>query len=413
VVDPPPADGALIRVWIIGAPGSLDLSSLVLADAGPTEAAGFDVTSDDDDRDLWRRLVEVRPHVILTFGRVERHVELAAAPLSVRRRWIHAEDDAPSSELAARVLHAFVTEATTDRFPRSPLVSVFTCTYRAGRAVRTAYDSLVAQTHRDWEWVVYDDSDDDGETFGHLAAMAAADPRVQPFRGVGNDGSIGAVKRRACGLCRGPLVVELDHDDRLLPRCLELVVAAAQAHPDAGFFYSDGAEVLGDGSPVGYPEGWAFGFGAYRTEEVEGRPLLVQCYPPVNAKTIRHITGAPNHVRAWRADAYQRCGGHRDDLMVADDFDLCLRMFLTTRMVHIPVCCYVQVHRDGVNAQRRRNREIQRLTRALLERYHVELHERFVELGVDDFIWTDGGALDWAREGPPGGAPANLVLALP
>lgn len=400
-------------MWAIGAPADLDLSELRIGSTPPAEADGFDVARSEDDHDLGRRLAELRPHVVLTFGAVEQHRELAAAPLAVRRRWIHVDQGQPLAELASRVLHAFVTEATTDRFPEVPLVSVFTCTYRTGEAVRAAYDSLLAQTHQDWEWVVYDDSDDDGATFGHLAALAAEDPRVQPFRGAGNDGSIGAVKRRACGLCRGPLVVELDHDDRLLPRCLELVVAAAREHPEAGFFYSDGAEVLEDGSAAGYPDGWAFGFGAYRTEEIEGRSLLVQCYPPVNAKTIRHITSAPNHVRAWRAAAYQACGGHSPDLMVCDDFDLCLRMFLTTRMVHIPECCYIQVHRDGANAQRRRNQEIQRLTRALVRRYHHELHARFEALGVDDFIWTDDGGLDWSRPGPPDGAPANLVLRPP
>ncbi|MGK2949710.1 MAG: glycosyltransferase family 2 protein, partial [Acidimicrobiales bacterium] len=401
----PSTDGALIRVWAIGAPAELDLRALRVGGAPTAEADGFELTTTDDDHGLWRQLAETRPHVVLTFGDVEHHQHLAAAPLSVRRRWIHAAGQA-LPELAAQVLHTFVTEATGDRFPDVPLVSVFTCTYRTGAAVRTAYESLLAQTHQDWEWVVYDDSDDDGATFGVLTELAAVDPRVQPFRGVGNDGSIGAVKRRACGLCRGSLVVELDHDDRLLPRCLELVVAAARQHPEAGFFYSDGAEVLQDGSAAGYPDGWAFGFGAYRTEVIEGRPLLVQCYPPVNAKTIRHITSAPNHVRAWRASAYQRCGGHSPDLIVCDDFDLCLRMFLTTRMVHIPECCYIQVHREGANAQRRRNREIQRLTQALLQRYHHELHARFEDLGIDDFIWTGDGTLDWARPGPPDGAPA-------
>jgi hypothetical protein len=81
-------------------------------------------------------------------------------------------------------------------------------------------------------------------------------------------------------------------------------------------------------------------------------------------------------------------------------------------MVHIPECLYIQVYsdRNGGNTQRSRNPEIQRLTRYLAGRYEAEIHERFVDLGVDDFIWTAGG-LDWTRPGPPDGAPANLTMA--
>ncbi len=410
-------EGALIRVWLVGPPEGFDTRSVRLADAGVHEAAGYEITTSADDRELWTELARRRPHVIVTFGRPEAHPALLSAPLDVRKRWIDAPPPVDPSALARRILDTFVANAAEDRFPERPLVSVATPTYRTGHeAIDRAYRSLLDQTYAEWEWVLYDDSDDDGATFAALAELAERDPRVRAFRGSRHDGSIGSVKRTACGLADGALVVELDHDDRLLPRCLERVVQAATTFPEAGFFYSDGADVLDDGSPACFGDGWAFGFGRYRREVIDARELLVQCYPPVNAKTIRHITGAPNHVRAWRAPAYWACGGHRRDLLVADDHDLCIRMFLTTRMVHIPECSYLQVHHrpdaGRANAQRSRNREIQRLTRALLDHHGAAIHRRFVELGVDDFIWAGDGQLDWSRPGPPDGAPANLVLDL-
>jgi O-antigen biosynthesis protein len=409
-------DGALIRVWLVAPPRDLDVRSIRLAEARPHEAAGFAFTTAEDDRDLWVRLAEHRPHVIVTFGNPDQHRELSAAPLGVRRRWLDEASPGDPSALARRILAAYVANLAGDRFPEQPLVSVVTPTFRTGSSITGAYRSLLSQTYPEWEWVVYDDSDDGGATFTLVDELARRDPRVRAFRGAIHDGSIGSVKRTACGLADGRLVVELDHDDRILPRCLERVVQAAHSFPEAGFFYSDAADVLDDGTPASFGEDWAFGFGHYRREVIDGSELMVQCYPPVNSKTIRHITGAPNHVRAWRADAYWACGGHRRDLMVADDHDLCIRMFLTTRMVHIPECCYVQTHRQATdpdaNAQRRRNREIQRLTNALLALHGDAIHERFVDLGVDDFIWTDDGALDWTRPGPPDGAPANLVLQL-
>jgi glycosyltransferase involved in cell wall biosynthesis len=51
-------------------------------------------------------------------------------------------------------------------------VSVFTPAYRPGAKIRRPYESLLAQTFKDWELVVVDDSDDDGATFRELSALA-------------------------------------------------------------------------------------------------------------------------------------------------------------------------------------------------------------------------------------------------
>ena len=48
-----------------------------------------------------------------------------------------------------------------------------------------------------------------------------------------------------------------------------------------------------------------------------------------------------NHVRAYRADVYRYVGGYRD-LVYADDYDLMLRMFIYSRIIHIPKMLYIQ-----------------------------------------------------------------------
>jgi len=110
--------------------------------------------------------------------------------------------------------------------------------------------------------------------------------------------------------------------------------------------------------------------------------------------------GVPNHVRAWRRDAYERAGGYSSEIHVCDDYEFLIRTFLTTRMVHIRRFGYIQyLACDQSNTQRRRNREIQRLVRLFRERYDGEIHQRFEELDVDDFIWQDG-TLDWSIPNP-------------
>jgi glycosyltransferase involved in cell wall biosynthesis len=382
-----------------------------------TEATGFDLHAFDDDSDLEAILARVRPHVLVTFGHAQQDFpRLWRAPLEVRRRWLHYDPGADPAAVAEGIMATFVTNATTRRFPDHPLVSVFTPTYLSGDKIQRPLRSLLAQSYTNWEWVVVDDSPDAGRTFAELAELARRHPQMRVFQADRPCGIIGEVKRRACGLARGEILVELDHDDELTRDCLADLVAAFQHYPEAGFAYTDCAEVSDSGENLVYPEGWGFGFGSYRTEVYDGRSYLVTNYPGLNAKTVRHIVGVPNHVRAWTRDAYFRSGGHSPEVHVCDDYELLLRTFLTTRMIHIRKFGYIQYQNrsagGGGNAQRTRNKEIQRLVRYFRGRYEQQIHARLLELGLDDFIWRDG-VLDWSTPNPPEVAGAELVYPPP
>ena len=403
----------LIRVSVFGACDPAWLEQITLRDASPVEAAGFDIRPAPDDHDLDRLLAAVRPQVIVSVGDLADFPSLMNASLEVRKRWLHFPEAGDPHAVAHQIMDTFIQNATTPRFPETPLVSVFTPTYLTGEAIQRPWDSLRAQSYTNWEWVLYDDSPDDGETFARLAGIADEDARVSVFRASQPCGAIGEVKRRACGLARGAILLELDHDDELTPHAIADVVEAFRTFPEAGFFYTDCAEVLANGSNATYPDGWAFGYGSYRTETWRGHEYQVTNYPDINARTIRHIVGVPNHLRAWTRDAYLRAGGYGADLHVADDYEFLLRTFLTTRMVHIKRFGYVQHHHAEPqgNTQRRRNAEIQRLVRYLASTYNERIHQRFVELGVDDFIWAGDGRLDWSLPDPEPTPIANEIMA--
>ena len=139
---------------------------------------------------------------------------------------------------------------------------------------------------------------------------------------------------------------------------------------------------------------------------------LVTNYPDINAKTIRHIVGVPNHLRAWTRAAYQAAGGHGAEIHVCDDYELLIRTFLTTRMVHIQRFGYLQYLNTATsgNTQRNRNAEIQRLVKYFRHHYNQQIHDRFVALGVDDFIWREGGKLNWETPNPPRTPIANYLM---
>lgn len=382
------ADSPVVLVF---APRPLRLESLPTTHPGETRA--LDCRWYARDEGLPEILARERPEVIASFGRRQDFPCLQASGVDVRRRWLHFDTAEPSAveleQAGAMAFGLFLHRALArdDETPgcRPPLVSVFTPTYRSGDAIHRAFRSLQRQTHDHWEWVLVDDSDDDGATLGVLKEMARSDPRLSIHRSHPHSGRIGEVKRRACALAQGGILVELDHDDELTPNALSDIAHALDEDPRVGFVYSDWAVLAADdGVSLHYGDHWAFGHGRYRMEDYEGRSLRVAVAPPLNAQTLRHIVGVPNHVRAWRRDAYWRIGGHNPGLHVADDYDLLLRTFLHTRMAHIPKLCYLQYMRTGANAQDRRRGEIQRLVRCIRDHYERRLHDRLLELGLPD-----------------------------
>jgi glycosyltransferase involved in cell wall biosynthesis len=400
-------DSGLISVLLIG--NDFDAEELILPGTATYEADGFSTRQLSDDGEIGYELAGHHFNVICSFGDIADFPNLNNQSIEVRKRWLHYDEtDMDPSLVAQHVIGSYVSTATEKRFPETPLVSVFTPTHNTGTGILRPYKSLCEQTYDNWEWVIYDDSPDD-KTFEIAKNLAAHDRRIKVFKSSKPCGRIGEVKRRCCGLASGSIFVELDHDDELTVNCLGDIVEAFQTFPEAGFAYSDCAEILDTGENATYPDGYAFGFGSYRYEDYRGHTYAVANYPSVNAKTTRHIVGMPNHARAWTREAYYAAGGHNPEVHVADDYELCIRTFLTTRMVHIKRLGYIQhISTSGSNTQRVRNKEIQRLVRYFAYQYDQQIHERFEELEVDDYIWTVAGN-DWSLE-PSDNHEANLTL---
>jgi glycosyltransferase involved in cell wall biosynthesis len=388
-----------LPVVLVFAPHPVHLESPPSSRRG--EGRDLDCRWHASDARLKAILARERPAVIVSFGDRAAYPRLQAAPHSVRRRWLHVDTATPSAGDLERVgamvfclfLHRVLGRdgARLDGGP--PLVSVFTPTWRSGPRIHRAYRSLRTQTYDHWEWVVLDDSDDGGVTIRAVEEIAREEPRLSLHTRPRRSGRIGEVKRQACALSRGAILVELDHDDELTPHALSDIVEAFRKDPQVGLVYSDWATIdEQSGASLTYGDSWAFGFGGYRSETHDGRTLTVATAPPINAYTIRHIVGTPNHVRAWRRDVYWQVGGHNADLHVADDYELLVRTFLATRMSHIPRLCYIQHYRAGSSTHDVRRAEIQRLVRCIQEHYERQIHGRLEELGLPDPLWAGSGS---------------------
>lgn len=380
--------------------GATDVALFSSPSCPPYETRALDCRCYESDAGLAAILATENPNVIVTIGSGDFPNLNRAAP-DVRRRWIHFDSASDLDRVGAAAFYCFIDNCVRERPDLPPLVSVFTPAYRSGVRIQRPYTSLQLQTYNNWEWIIVDDSDDDGQTFRMLSAMARKDHRIGAFKSHAHTGNIGQVKRWACRLANGQILVELDHDDELTPNCLSDIVGAfahydgsSPERPRAGFVYTDFAEIFADGSPFTYGDDWGLGYGSYRWEKWGAQVYAIANSCSINPKTIRHIVSAPNHARAWRRDCYDQIGGHGRNIHVVDDYELMVRTFLDTRMVRVPRLGYLQWRNPPGsiakgNTHQERNKEIQRLTRAFSQRYEPAIHARFVELGVDDYVHHD------------------------
>ena len=85
-----------------------------------------------------------------------------------------------------------------------------------------------------------------------------------------------------------------------------------------------------------------------------------------------------------------------------------VRTFLKTRMVRVPKLCYLQ--HIGNTAQRERVKEIHRHVRSIRAHYDRMIHERFLELGCEDFAWDEKNArFDYQIPNPQEESHATLI----
>lgn len=111
-----------------------------------------------------------------------------------------------------------------------PQVSVLLPVYNAGRYLREALDSLLAQTLAEFEVVAIDDGSSDSSP-AILAEYAARDARVRVVRNEKNMG-LAATLNKGLALCRAALVARFDADDVCLPSRLEKQTDFMRAHPE-------------------------------------------------------------------------------------------------------------------------------------------------------------------------------------
>jgi glycosyltransferase involved in cell wall biosynthesis len=311
--------------------------------------------------------------LLVTFG--DCFIDL---PDRLIKRWVQV----PS--LDVDVINSHVLDAYMKLIlaPQRPIFSIFTTCFHSYDKIKRAYQSVLSQTMQEWEWVVLDDSIDDH--FGFLKGVLT-DPRVRLFKRE-HHGFIGNVKQEAVSLCRGDYVLELDHDDEIIPSLLSDAVKVFE-DTEVGFVYTDYCNLYENGDNFHYGDYFSLGYGGYYRQFYKGKWVFVAMSPNINSATLSHIVSIPNHARMWRRKLLLDIGNYNEYLPICDDYELLLRTAVHTKMVRIPKLGYIQyMNNKANNFSLIRNSEINRLRQHLTPLLYEELH-------IPD-IMEQKGALD-------------------
>ena len=355
------------------------------------EAKELDVLYLENDLEIEKHINYFNPHGILTISDDwTKFKKLSSMPIQVRNKWITIKNE---SDNTGDEIYSSLMQGILDNHYAEDLISFVTPIFNTGKKLWKTYESLLNQTYKNWEWVLVNDSTDNGITQKIAEEISKLDYRVKlyDFREK-TGGYIGESKWRGFSLSTGVILAELDHDDLLTDICAEYLLKAYKKYPDAGFYYTDCCEVNENFENMIYPPGFSFGYSSYRDETYNGFNLKVVNEPNVNPKTIRHIVGVPNHIRAWRRDIYFKIGGHNRNLPIADDYELIVRTFLETKFVKIPKLGYIQIIYNSDNSRNSHDiarADIQRRVRTISNFYNLKIKERFEELGKRDWAWEN------------------------
>ena len=255
----------------------------------------------------------------------------------------------------------------------SELLTVFTPSHHPV-FLTECFQSLQDQVFVDWEWVVLLNK-------GASWQPPGPDPRVRIIIDDEVDG-VGAAKRRACAEARGEILVELDHDDLLAPRALQAVYETFCDHPELALAYSHTAQILEDGSRddsmFDLSAGWE-----YREAVVNGRNVRYAVSLQPTPHNVSYIWFAPNHLRAFSREAYDRSGGYDIERRVLDDQDLMCRLYQVGQFRLIDECLYLQ-RMHSANTQRDEE------TNAFIQTETIALYDHYIEANALAWAQRDG-----------------------
>jgi glycosyltransferase involved in cell wall biosynthesis len=321
---------------------------------------------------------------------------------NIFNRILHLTEFSSVQEFNKLINEKYINVCSSPRINSRPIFSIFTPSFNSFDKIIRAFNSLKAQTLTNWEWVIIDDSPDDSN-FTFLKQKLSTDSRIRIYRRFENNGYIGNVKNEAVSLCRGKYVLELDHDDQILPFVLKESADLFDLKPEVGFIYMDFINIYENGENYWYGNHICKGYGSYYCQKYNDKWVYVYNTPNINNITLSHLVCCPNHPRIWRRELLIDIGNFCEFLPICDDYEIILRTAINTKIAKIKKLGYIQyMNNENNNFSLIRNAEINRIgPNYISPEYYFKfnIHEQMRSLGAyeDEKYLNDNCSIIWKR----------------
>lgn len=198
-----------------------------------------------------------------------------------------------------------------------PWVSVIIPVYNRPRLATEAVRSVLLQSYPRLECILVDDGS--SEAPEEACRLFGADPRFR-YLPIEHIGMPGAVRNRGVEAAGYGLLAFLDSDDLWLPRKLELQVEVFQAG-EGGLVREKPSQALEGAAPLVHSrEIWLRG-----EKIISQKGQRFQRRGDVFGEALKKCMIGPSTV-LMRRDVYEQLGGFPEDLEIAEDYELWLRL---------------------------------------------------------------------------------------
>ena len=211
-------------------------------------------------------------------------------------------------------------------------ISVVMAVYNRQEYLKEAISSVLQQTWKDFELLVWDDASTDG-SLAIARSFSEQDSRVRVVLGQ-HSGHSESLQSAIAATSR-PFIGQVDSDDILHPTALEKTVKILQANPQVGLVYTNYLVIDRQGEITG-----------------EGERCKV---PYSRERILSHFMTF--HFRLIRRTVFNQVGGINTDFTYAQDYDLCLRLSEVTEVRHVDEPLYFYRTHTGSISQGKKQQQ--------------------------------------------------------